>query len=184
MKKVSLSLLLVAAVVLLGPPASGQQYPPTACQLTASPSSVTAGSVVTVATTGCPRAYAAGAQVTITLTSDPVVLAAVTAGGDGHILARVTIPGDTTQGTHTLTSSGPGAAGGTLVLKATIQVSASGAPGSAFPPQATLARTGSPSALVTLVWISVVALTLGGALVIGNRRLASTKKNSHSGGSR
>lgn len=169
LKMLALSALALGALAV---PAAAQTYPPSGgCSLGLSSSTVPAGGTVVVSTSGTP-CYAPGSSETLTFTSDPVNLGTVTANANGQFSTTVTIPSDATAGTHTITSSGPGASGGTLVLSASLTVTRAAAPVAAAPGQ--LAFTGS-SDTAPLLWIALVALVLGAALVIGARRRVSTR---------
>ncbi len=172
MRTLKLAALSALFLGVLAVPAAAQPYPPSGgCSLALSSSVVPAGGTVVVSTTGSP-CYAPGASVTLTFTSDPVNLGTVTANGAGQFSTTVTIPSNATAGTHTITSSGPGASGGTLVLSASLTVTGARAAAAGAPGQ--LAFTGSTDT-APLLWIALVALVLGAALVVGARRRMTTR---------
>jgi len=169
-----LKLLALSALFLgvLAVPVAAQPYPPAGgCSLALSSSVVPPGGTVTVSTTG-PACYAPGAPVSLTFTSDPVSLGTVNANANGQFSTTVTIPSNATAGTHTITASGASASGGTLVLSASVTVTRAGAaaPGAA----GRLAFTGSTDT-APLLWIALVSLVVGAALVVGARRRLTTR---------
>jgi hypothetical protein len=169
----SLKLLALAALFLgaLAVPAAAQTYPPApSCSLGLSSSTVPAGGTVVVSTTGSP-CYAPGSSETLTFASDPVTLGTVTANANGQFSVTVTIPSNATAGTHTITSTGLGANGSTLVLSASLTVTRGAAAAGAAGP---LAFTGSTDT-APLLWISLVALVSGAALVVGARRRSTMR---------
>ncbi len=152
-------------------PAAAQPYPPSGgCSLALSSSVVPAGGTVTVSTAGSP-CYAPGATVTLTFASDPVTLGTVTANANGQFSATATIPSNASAGTHTITASGTGANGSTLVLSASLTVTGGAAAAGARGP---LAFTGSTDT-APLLWISLVALVSGAAMVVGARRRSTMR---------
>jgi hypothetical protein len=72
-------------------------------------STVTRGQKITISGGG----FQANKSLSITFTSTPVSLGTTTSNSSGRYSALVTIPSDATAGSHTITVSGPGAAGGT-----------------------------------------------------------------------
>jgi hypothetical protein len=170
----TLKLLALSALFLgaLAVPAAAQTYPPApSCSLGLSSSTVPAGGTVVVSTTGGP-CYAPGSSVSLTFTSDPVSLGTVTANGAGQFSTTVTIPSNATAGTHTITASGPGASGGTLTISASLTVTRAGAAAAGAPGR--LAFTGSTDT-APLLWISLVALVSGAAMVVGARRRSTMR---------
>jgi LPXTG-motif cell wall-anchored protein len=170
----TLKLLALSALFLgaLAVPAAAQTYPPSGgCALVLSRTVVPAGDTVVASTTGSP-CYAPGSSETLTFTSDPVTLGTVTANANGQFSVTLTIPSNATAGAHTITSSGPGASGGTLVLSASLTVTRAGAPVAGAPGR--LAFTGS-SDTAPLLWIALVALVSGAALVVGARRRSTMR---------
>ncbi len=99
-------------------------------------------------------------------------LGTVNANANGQFSTTVTIPSNATAGTHTITASGASASGGTLVLSASVTVTRAGAaaPGAA----GRLAFTGSTDT-APLLWIALVSLVVGAALVVGARRRLTTR---------
>ncbi len=170
LKLIGLSALFVSVLAV---PAAAQPYPPSGgCSLGLSSSVVPAGGSVTVSATGS-SCYAPGTPVTLTFTSDPVSLGTVNANANGQFSTTVTIPSNATAGTHTITASGASASGGTLVLSASVTVTRAGAaaaPGAA----GRLAFTGSTDT-APLLWIALVSLVVGAALVVGARRRLTTR---------
>jgi 5'-nucleotidase len=53
--------------------------------------------------------YPRNADLNIVMTSDPVLLGTVKSDGNGAFSVTITIPANTSQGTHTITVSGAGA---------------------------------------------------------------------------
>jgi LPXTG-motif cell wall-anchored protein len=166
--------VLAGAALLVGVSGAGaQQYPPSGgCALALSSTVVSPGQTITASTVNCPNGYAPGSTVTLTFTSDPVTVATVTADAAGHFSTPVRIPSNATLGGHTITSTGPAAAGGTLTLSASLTVVA---PGAAAQGRAgALAFTGS-SDTMPLLWIGFAALVAGATLVVGAKRRAAVR---------
>ena len=166
--------VVAAALIASTVPALAQQYPPAACGLTLGTASVAPGGAVTVATSsGCTGVFAAGTTVTITLSSDPVTLATVTTDSSGLFSTSVTIPEGTSPGLHTLSATGTGANGSTVVLSTQIEVTGAGAAAAAAG-RGTLSFTGSESA--TLAWLGVGALSCGLICLIAIRRRRTVRE--------
>lgn len=137
----------------------------------ASSSSVTAGGQITLSGNG----WKAGSTVTLTLHSDPVSLGTATVDASGAFTKTVTIPADTTAGTHTISISGTDPAGAPRTVSLTITVSAATTAASTAPstaastaPTNQLPRTGSSSMPMTLAGLALLAV--GGLLVLQGRR--------------
>ena len=127
-----------------------------------SSSTVTAGGQITISGNG----WKAGSTVTLTLNSTPVALGTATVDASGAFTKTVTIPADTTAGTHTITVSGTDPAGAPRTVSVTITVSAAAT--TAAPAASTLPRTGSSSMPITLAGLAL--LVLGALLVLQGRR--------------
>jgi hypothetical protein len=170
MRAIKLFGMSAMLVGLLAGVAGAQPYPPSGgCSLAVSSSAVAPASAVTVSTGNCATAYAPGALVTLTFASDPVTLGTVTADANGHISAQVTIPSNATAGTHTISATGLGADGSTLVLSTSVTVTAPGAAASR-----PLAFTGS-SGTFPAIWMALAALALGTTMVVGARRRVTAR---------
>lgn len=140
--------------------------------MTATPSTVAAGGTLTVTGTG----FTPCAPVALNLHSDPVALATVTADATGAFSSPVTIPADTTPGSHTITGTSgtvngivsitvtaPGAtsssAGGSSSSSAAVTPAQSGGP---------LAFTGAHAALYG--GLGLMLVLAGGAVAYLARR--------------
>ncbi len=131
--------------------------------------SVAPGGSITVTDTG----WKAGSTETLTLHSTPVTLGTTTAKDDGSISKTVTIPVDTTLGTHTISVSGTDPSGKAATHSVTIEVSetegstvttvGSSGTGSDLP------FTGSSSTLPTL-GLGFVLIGSGIGIALGRRR--------------
>lgn len=100
--------------------------------------------------------------ITLTLHSTPVILGTTTATGSGTFSVTVTIPSDTTPGTHTILASGTTGDSATTTIVVTGLVSSTATVTSG------LAFTGADIAAVSAV--GAIALALGGMLVLSGRR--------------
>ncbi len=188
-KKMSL-LLAVGMLLAASGVAVAQPYPPQACSLSVSDSTVVPGQPITVS--GC--GFAAGTPVNITFESIPVLLATILApltGGD-TFATSVIIPNDAPPGAHTVKATGQAADGsGTLVLSAPVQVAGAGTDtGTGAGTTSTgagggtgdgasdgkgsgggLARTGSDSTVpLVQIGVAMVLLGLGTVAVVHRRR--------------
>jgi alpha-L-fucosidase len=103
-----------------------------------STSTPTAGGTMTISGDG----FAPGASLTIVLHSDPVVLATATADANGAYSATVTIPVETTPGTHQIVVSGLGPDGQPRESVVTIEVQAT--------PQVLAAVATAPGSVVSI----------------------------------
>lgn len=81
------------------------------------------------------RTFEPGSTVTFTLESDPVFLTSATAGADGTVTATYSIPADTTAGAHEIVATGNARNGGTLELRADLQISGNSCPTNSFLPR-------------------------------------------------
>jgi hypothetical protein len=100
--------------------------------------------------------------ITLTLHSTPVTLATTTASGNGTFSVTVTIPSDTTPGTHTILAAGASGDSSSTTIFVT---------GAISPPATVtsgLAFTGADIAAVS--GVGAIALALGGMLVLTSRR--------------
>ncbi len=141
--------------------AAAQVYPPDGCQISISRNVVAPGETVIV--TG--EDFVPGESIDLFLLSDPVFLKTVTADSTGSFSTEVTIPLNTPPGLHQIRASS-----GTCTLTADINVTASGGPGGG----GQLAFTGSNS--LPWLWIALVLLAIGTALVVGARRRAQVRQ--------
>jgi hypothetical protein len=156
-----LKLAFVAAVSVLGlafaTPAFA--YGPNAPTVTASASSVGAGGSLTVSGDG----FTPNSSVMVTLHSSPVTLAVTTADPTGAFSVVVTIPSDTTPGTHTILATDPnGDSASTLLVVTGTAV----AVGTAATPS--LPFTGAD--IAALSGVGAIAMALGGMLILTSRR--------------
>ena len=156
--------LALAALLLLVVPAAAhaQTNYNTTGNLGVSDPTVTPGQTITVSGSG----YGSNAQVTITMESQPVTLKTTNANTSGQLVTQITIPSNTTPGTHTLRAIGRSSDGGTLTLAASIVVSGAAAG---------LPRTGATSA-VGLTAIGFLLAAVGGcAAAVKSRRKNGTE---------
>jgi hypothetical protein len=159
---VALSLLLVS-------PASAQTGYEGGGTITCNPATLQVGQQTTCTATG----YAAGETVIFTLGGAQV--ASGTAGADGTVTVTFAIPNGTALGPHSVTATGEGGDGDTLVLSTTITVVAAGTqvatPGSTS--GGGLPATGSNS----IGWsqAALMLIAVGGLLVLAS----SKQRRSH-----
>jgi LPXTG-motif cell wall-anchored protein len=176
LKRTMLAALAVTAALTLGAAAAGAQYPPPPNFCTVSDTTPTPGQSITL-TCGT---YVAGSTVTFTFFSAPVTLGSATADANGVVTATVTIPADATLGEHTITATGPAAAGGTLTNSVGITVVGAGQAGAGtFVPgtfTGALPRTGNDSSL-PLARAGALLLAVGGVLVLAARRRRAESQN-------
>lgn len=146
-----------AALLLLAGPAGAQEYPIDDAECGVSATVVPPGGSITVS---CNNLLP-GSPWTITFESEPQVLATGTAGADGSFSASVTIPGDASPGSHTLTITGTEEDGDPFSISIPITVTGAAVPG--------LAVTGGN---ITMGLILLAALLAGAAvaLLVGRRR--------------
>lgn len=150
-----------AALLLVAVPAvaNAQNYTTQTGTLGVSDATVVPGQTITVTGSG----FAGNTSVTITMESQPVTLKTTTANAQGQLNTQVTIPSNTTPGSHTLRAIGRSSDGGTLVLAASIVVSSGGQTGA-------LPRTG-PSTALGLTGIGFLLAAAGGcAAAVKSRR--------------
>jgi hypothetical protein len=104
--------------------------------------------------------FAPDSTTTITLHSTPVVLATTSTNSAGSFFAVVTIPADTSPGTHTIvaTDAAGDSASTIIVVTGTVPVAASSG----------LAFTGAD--IAALSGVGAVAMALGGMLILTGRR--------------
>lgn len=160
LKKLLAAAVGAVAMVVALPAAAHAQYPPSAGTATVDASVVTPGGTVGISGDG----FAASAAITISLDERP--LTTTTASPAGTFSARVTIPADTSAGTHVLSARGLAADGvSTRTVSATITVSPTAGP---TPSTAPLPRTGSSSS-VPLAQGGAAALLVGAALLLAVR---------------
>ena len=143
-------------------------YPPGACALATSSTTVAAGGTVGFSTTGScggTEGFVPGTTVTVVLASGAVTLGTTTADVTGGISASFAIPANTAPGQHTITATGAAASGGTLSVSTSILVAGAST-------RSPLAFTGSSSNAPLFV-VGAGALALGGGLVfVSHRRRA------------
>ena len=123
---------------------------------------VAAGKTITVSGSG----YAPSSTVSVAIYSTPQVLTTVVTDASGNFTATVTVPAGLAAGKHTLVASGVDSSGNVRYVNLPVTVSASGT-ASAKP---MLAYTGADVALPLTV--GLVALSLGGGLIVVRRRAA------------
>ena len=152
-----------AALLLLALPSAAyaQNYTTQTGNLGVSDPTPNAGQTITATGSG----YGSNASVTITMESQPVTLKTTTANASGQLSTTITIPSNTTPGTHTLRATGRSSDGGTLVLSASIVVSAAGQTGE-------LVRTG-PGSAVGLTGIGFLLAASGGLVAAVKSRRKS-----------
>jgi hypothetical protein len=180
-----LAVLGVAPLLAVAAPAGAQdpEYPPGTCSLSLNVSVAEVGQTVLASTTNCSSPYLGNVAVDLFLNSDPVFLVTTTANPAGQFSdVAFTVPAGTGLGQHEVTSVGPGAHEPTLVLHAPLTVVGPGGGG----PGANgggvqkagggggLAFTGS--SVLPLLFLALVLLTIGTALVLGARRRAEVRR--------
>ncbi len=166
--------------VVLAAPASAQEYPPVSCSLSLSVSVGERGQTVLASTANCDSPFRANVTVIIELLSQPTFLtnALTDANGQFHNVPFV-IPENATLGQHTVRASGPGVDEPDGVLTAPLTVVDRGVPitggirGGAEG-AGRLAFTGSDS--LPLLWLALILLTIGTALVLAARRRAEVRR--------
>ena len=131
-------------------------YGPNAATVTTSVTSIGAGGSLTVSGSN----FAPDSTITITLHSDPVVLTTTSANSAGSFSVGVTIPSNTTPGTHTIlaTDTSGDSASTMVVVTGTVPVAASSG----------LAFTGAD--IAALSGVGAIAMALGGMLILTGRR--------------
>jgi LPXTG-motif cell wall-anchored protein len=132
--------------------------------------------------TGNGDGFKPGTNVDWSIASTPTFLGTTVADGTGHATITAALPGDITAGTHTLTASGTGLNGGSLVLSTQVQVSQAAAnaaaanagvtPATSAAGGGSLARTGSDDSGLIKIGVLLVALGGGAVLVTRKRRAA------------
>jgi len=171
--------IAIGVVSFAGVATARESSPPSeSCTLGIGGSVVSVRQTVLLSTAGCKAPYAAGASIGITFASTQVSLGTATADGNGQLSASVTIPTDASRGEHTISASGPRPDGSARVLTVRVMVVVPGATVGASAGE--LAFTGSDA--LPFVWIALVALVLGSALVIGARRRATVRARQESSG--
>jgi hypothetical protein len=157
-----LKLAFIAAVSVLGlafaTPAFA--YGPNAPTVTSSASSVGTGGSLTVSGTG----FVPDSSIMVTLHSSPVTLAVTTADPTGAFSVGVTIPSDTTPGTHAIIATDPSGDSASTTLVVTGSAAAVGS-AAASP---SLPFTGADVA--ALSGVGAIAMALGGMLILTGRR--------------
>lgn len=167
-RRTTAALCALGVLAVAAPAGAQDQYPPSGtCSLAVTAAVVPAGGQTTVFTTNCTSGYAPGSTVGLQLNPP---LGTTIADADQQIRQLVTIPDGTSAGPHTITSTGPGAAGGTLVLHADIVVTVAGAAG---PSGAALATTGTD--VLNVLLVALATLTVGFALFVSARRRARVR---------
>jgi LPXTG-motif cell wall-anchored protein len=157
-----LAAALVGLAGLAASPAAAQQYPPEENLITVSDTTPCPGGAVSITA----KTFTPGSTVDVKL--DGTALATATADGAGVITLDATVPETTTNGSHTITATGPGSDNAPLDLTATIDVTsceqtttttvAAGGGGGNLP------RTGSDSTM-NLVRVGLGLAALGGVLL-------------------
>jgi hypothetical protein len=191
-----------ALLVMSVAPAGAQddpEYPPGTCALSLSVSVAERGQTVLASTVNCTSPFDGGATVTLELLSNGSIFLTTTEANDAGQFSNVpfVVPQQATLGPHTVQASGDADdEEGTLVLTAPLTVVAPGPPGPpgvngprgpAGPETAgaqgaagggraggALAFTGSDS--LPLLWLALILLTIGTALVLAARRRAEVRR--------
>lgn len=156
MRRMTGAAVATAAAMLLAAPAGAQQYPIEGATCGLSVTVVPPGGSLTVSCDG----LLPGSPWTITFESEPQVLATGTAGPDGSFSEGVTIPGDASPGSHTITITGTEADGTPFSISIPITVTGAGAG---------LAVTGG-NISVALILLAGLLAAATAALLIGRRR--------------
>lgn len=156
-------LVLCTAVLSLAPAgaAFAQQYPPGSCSISSNVSAVQAGGSVTVTGTGFPTG-----PVNITVNDQPVA----TANAASDFQITIQIPANATPPFVIRATAGDVSCASTLTLTPT--GAGAGARAGAGAGGGGLAFTGSD---MQLVWIGLVALMTGLALVVAARRRSAAR---------
>ncbi len=172
---------------------AGAQYVPESCTVTVTPTSVTAGSTVTLAGE-TSSSVGATADQPVSFSIDGTEIAATTTGADGTFSVDATIPSSLGDGTYTIVAS-CGGAGGEVLGSTDITVVSGGGGGdgggtggtggtgagqggtgtdSGTTGGGTLARTGTDLGLP--VQLGVALLALGGVVLAlaGSRRRSAS----------
>lgn len=161
--RVVLALALAAAwLVLVGPAASADAYPPTTCAtISVSTTHPTVGETITV--TG--KNYGAHQHLTIVLHSKTIVLGHATTSADGSFTAHVTLPAGV-AGHHVIDTVG----GSPTCPPDAIQIVVSGAGGSSAPATGTNGGGGTAFTGVDIAALLGAAAVLLAAGVLLNKR--------------
>ena len=155
----------VIASTLVAAPAVAQQYPPAENYLTLSDTTLVSGQPLTIAA----GTFLDGTTVSFTFNSAPVTLGAATANADGRATLSAPIPANATPGQHTITASGE-SVNGPLEVSAAVTISGGAADAPATTNAAELPPTGVGAVTLTAGVVAVIALALGGVLMLVARR--------------
>ena len=180
------AVLGVAPLMASAAPAGAQdpEYPPGTCRLALNVSVAERGQTVLASTVNCSSPYLGGVDIDLFLNSDPVFLTGTKSNRDGLFSGvAFTVPAQAPLGQHTVTSVGPGAEIPELVLSAPLTVVAPGGGGPAVDNGGGtqkadggggLAFTGSST--LPLLFLALVLLTIGTALVLAARRRSEVRR--------
>src|SRR6266550_2306835 len=164
LRKVTLVLMgTLLALILLPSAASAQQYPPSGGSLGVDSSTVSAGGTLTISGDGC------ASSATVDFAVAGASAGSATADSGGAFSGAVTIP-SSASGSVDVTATCAGPRGETVVLTATVTVTAAAA-------DSTLPRTGSSSSFPSVA-VALVLLCVGAAFVVATRRRAVARTSS------
>ncbi len=178
-----LAVLGITPLLAVAAPAGAQdpEYPPGTCQLSLNASVAERGQTVLASTVNCTSPYEAGVSVDLFANSDPIYLTTTTSNEDGQFAdVAFVVPEQITLGQHSITSVGAGTDVDTLVLNAPLTVVGPGGGVSNAGGQTRagggggLAFTGSN--VLPLLFLALVLLTIGTALVLAARRRAEVRR--------
>ena len=178
------AVLGIAPLLAVAAPAGAQdpEYPPGTCRLSLNASVAERGQTVLASTVNCTSPYEAVVSVDLYANSDPIYLTTTTSNDDGQFSdVAFVVPAQIALGQHSITSVGPGSDVDTLVLDAPLTVVAPGGGGPIVNPGGTtkadgggLAFTGANT--LPLLFLALVLLTIGTALVLAARRRAEVRR--------
>jgi LPXTG-motif cell wall-anchored protein len=156
LRKVTLVLMGTLLTLVLVPSVAGaQEYPPSGGTLGVDASTVAAGGSLTISGDGC------ASSATVTFAVAGAAAGSTTADSAGAFSGSVAIP-SSASGDVEVTASCAGPKGESVVLTATVAVTAAGS-------GSTLPRTGSSSSFPTVA-VALVLLCVGAAFVVATRR--------------
>jgi hypothetical protein len=157
MRRTGVMLGCAVMLCMLAIPATAQEYPPDPKPISISRSVVHPGDTITIS----GEQAAANAKVTIQFFPGPVELATVEAGDDGRWSTEIRIPLDARPGRHVLSAG----SNGEVLATINIEVRPAGVALNADPASSSGTGLG-----VWLLAAAVVALAVGGALLVLRRR--------------
>ncbi len=150
------------ALILLPSAASAQHYPPSGGSLGVASSTVSAGGKLAISGNGC------ASSATVDFAVAGASAGSATADSSGAFSGSVTIP-SSASGSVDVTATCAGPQGESVVLTATVTVTAAGS--------STLPRTGSSSSFPSVA-VALVLLCVGAAFVVATRRRAVARTSS------